>query len=326
MNPHGNLSLYYGKSCERGLSVKDFTGKLTVSALEKEYGYMITCKGVHKEFNGNTVLNEISFQVAKGEIFGLLGPSGAGKTTLIKILTGQLKKDAGEVRILDKEVSALTGKDHNRIGIMMDQFGVYERFSCMENLKIFADIYGVSHQNAQMALSDVGLEDAAGIMASKLSKGMRSRLSLARVFMTNPQIIFLDEPTSGLDPATSEVIHKLILKKREEGCTLFLTTHNMQEAAKLCDHIALLNEGKIVEYGKPDELCRKYDHQKVIHIHLRDGREETLDYSDTSADRLCLLMKEGRLETIHSAEPDLESVFMELTGRKLKDETVCEIL
>lgn len=278
---------------------------------------MISCKGVHKAFGGKTVLDEINLNVSRGEIFGLLGPSGAGKTSLIKILTGQLAGDGGQVSILGKEPLALTGEDHRGMGIMMDQFGVYERFSCMDNLKIFADIYGISYHQAEKALCDVGLKEEKKTVAAKLSKGMRSRLCLARVFMTEPQIMFLDEPTSGLDPATTASIHELILKKRAEGCTIFLTTHNMDEAAKLCDYVALLNEGRIVEYGNPTEICRKYDHQRSIRIHLYDGREEVLDYSDTTADKIQALIKTGKLQTIHSTEPNLESVFMELTGRRI---------
>lgn len=278
---------------------------------------MISCKGVHKAFHGKTVLDEINLTVAQGEIFGLLGPSGAGKTTLIKILTGQLTGDGGQVFVFGKDTSELTGEDRNCMGIMMDQFGVYERFSCMDNLKIFADIYGISYHQAKKTLCDVGLKDAHKTAAAKLSKGMRTRLCLARVFMTEPKLMFLDEPTSGLDPATTASIHDLILKKREEGCTIFLTTHNMDEAAKLCDHVALLNEGRIVEYGNPSEICRKYDHQRSIRIHLYDGREAVFDYSDTSAERIQDLIKNGKLQTIHSTEPDLESVFMELTGRRI---------
>ena len=214
---------------------------------------MITCQAIHKTFHGTTVLENIDLHVEEGKIFGLLGPSGAGKTTLIKIITGQLPKDSGDVSILGKSVEDLTGRDRNQIGIMMDQFGIYDRFSCMDNLKIFAQIYGIPTDKVRKALIDVGLEQAIRTPAGKLSKGMRNRLSLARVFIQEPRIIFLDEPTSGLDPATSRAIHKLIMDKKREGCTIFLTTHNMDEASRLCDHVALLHEGKIVEYGVPLE-------------------------------------------------------------------------
>ena len=202
---------------------------------------------------------------------------------------------------------------------MMDQFGVYERFSCADNLKVFAGIYGVPGSRIKETLEQVGLADALRTPAANLSKGMRARLCLARVFMHSPKILFLDEPTSGLDPQTMRQIHRIILDKKKEGCTIFLTTHNMEEAASMCDRVALLNEGKIVESGAPEEICRKYNHQKKIMLHLSSGKDEELKHGGDSADEICRLMKEGKIETIHSSEPDLETVFLELTGRKLEE-------
>ena len=281
---------------------------------------MIYCKNVQKSFSSKKVLSGIDFEIEDGEIFGLLGPSGAGKTTLIKILTGQLEFDAGTINVMNKSVDSLTGLDKKNIGIMMDQFGVYERLSCYDNLMIFADIYGVSHSKIKEVLTKVGLESDAKTPASKLSKGMRARLSLARVFMHSPKLIFLDEPTSGLDPQTMKQIHKLILEKKKDGCTIFLTTHNMEEAFKLCDNVALLNEGTIVEKGNPEEVCRKYNHQKKIKIHLTSGEDMELEHNREAASEIECLLSEGMLETIHSSEPTLETVFLELTGRKLEEE------
>ena len=281
---------------------------------------MIYCKNVQKSFSSKKVLSGIDFEIEDGEIFGLLGPSGAGKTTLIKILTGQLDFDSGTVTVMNKSVASLTGLDKKNIGIMMDQFGVYERLSCYDNLMIFADIYGIPHSKINEVLTRVGLERDAKTPTSKLSKGMRARLSLARVFMHSPKLIFLDEPTSGLDPQTMNQIHKLILEKKKDGCTIFLTTHNMEEAYKLCDKVALLNEGVIVEQGNPEEVCRKYNHQKKIKIHLTSGEDMELDHNREAASEIECLLSEGILETIHSSEPTLETVFLELTGRKLEEE------
>ena len=164
------------------------------------------------------------------------------------------------------------------------------------------------------------MEDAYKKPASNLSKGMKARLQLARAFINEPEIIFLDEPTSGLDPQTMRGIHRIILDKKNAGCTVFLTTHNMEEATKLCDKVALLNEGEIVEEGKPEDLCRRYDHQKKIKIHLSDGEDMELDRSETAAEKVSKLLMTGRLETIHSTEPTLESVFLELTGRNLEED------
>jgi len=280
---------------------------------------MIKCTDIHKRFNGKEVLSGINIEIPDGNIFGLLGPSGAGKTTLIKIITGQLEFEKGSVTILDKNVDELTGSDRRNIGIMMDRFGLYERFSCIDNLKVFADIYGVSYSKIKETLELVGLGDSMKKSASNLSKGMWVRLNLARVFMISPKVIFLDEPTSGLDPQTSKQIRKIILDKKNSGCTVFLTTHNMEEAYELCDTVALLNEGVIAECGNPQEICRKHNHQKRINLHLSSGEDIELGQDEKAAERVFELLKTGRVETIHSSEPTLETVFLELTGKNLQE-------
>lgn len=277
----------------------------------------VSINGITKVFNDKKVLDNISLQINKGEIFGLLGPSGAGKTTLIKILTGQLKAENGNSIINGVDSQKLTGKDYSGFGIMMDNFGVYERLSCFDNLKIFARIYNIDNDKINEALDSVGLANAKKTPASSLSKGMKSRLRLARVFMINPQILFLDEPTSGLDPVTADEIQKMILAEKEKGKTIFLTTHTMTEAEKLCDNIALLNEGNIVEYGNPKEICRRYNHQKKIIIHLADGSDMEILQDEKAADIISELLKNKKAETIHTTEPNLETVFMELTGKEL---------
>ena len=277
----------------------------------------IVIADISKVFGEKTVLDRINLEIKKGEIFGLLGPSGAGKTTLIKILTGQLKAEQGNSIINGVDSQKLTGKDYSGFGIMMDNFGVYERLSCFDNLKIFARIYQIGNDKINEALEAVGLSEARKTVASNLSKGMKSRLRLARVFMINPEILFLDEPTSGLDPATADEIQKMILAEKEKGKTIFLTTHTMTEAEKLCDNIALLNEGKIVEYGSPKEICRRYNHQKKIRIHLTDGTDEEISHDENAGGLIAELLKSGRAETIHTTEPNLETVFMELTGKEL---------
>lgn len=270
-----------------------------------EYG--ILALDVRHAFGKKQVLNGVTLQIPKGEIFGLLGPSGAGKTTLIKILTGQLSPAGGQAATADGA----------RIGIMMDEFGVYERLTCYENLKLFARIYGLSRSRIDRALEQVGLAEAKKKAAMHLSKGMRSRLILARALLSEPDILFLDEPVSGLDPGTAEEIHRLLREQRQRGVTIFLTTHNMAEAQNLCDSIALLSEGVIVEQGSPEEICRRYDHQRKIRLHLRDGRDIELVNGAASAIEVAGYLEREMVRTIHSTEPDLESVFMELTGRGL---------
>ncbi len=280
---------------------------------------MICCRNVYKSYGEKKVLSGIDLDIPGGTIFGLLGPSGAGKTTLIKILTGQIKADGGSVKILGEDVNELSGQDKKHIGITMDNFGVYDRLSCADNLKIFADIYGVPRSCVKEALQLVGLGASMKKPALELSKGMRVRLCLARAFMSSPEILFLDEPTSGLDPQTMRQIHDIIRDKKNSGCTVFLTTHNMEEAYALCDSVSLLNDGVIVENGVPEEICRKYDHQKKIKMHLSTGEDMEIPHDRQAATVLTGLFENGRIETIHSSEPTLETVFLELTGRKLED-------
>lgn len=275
----------------------------------------ISINQVTKTFREKEVLKSITLEVSTGEIFGLLGPSGAGKTTLIRILTGQLSYQ-GTAEILGKSCDKLDRGIYSDIGMMTDNSGIYERLTCYDNLILFANFNNVKKEQVTKVLERVGLTDKKA-NAGKLSKGMKQRLILARALLHNPRLLFLDEPTSGLDPATAEEIHKLLLGLRAEGTTIFLTTHNMVEAQKLCDHIALLNEGTIVEYGVPDEICRKYNQDNIITVLCKDGRLITLRNQPENAAQIAELFTKDRVEAIHSSEPDLETVFMKLTGKEL---------
>ncbi len=270
---------------------------------------------VTKAFREKEVLRQITLEVSTGEIFGLLGPSGAGKTTLIRILTGQLSYQ-GSAEILGKSCDKLDRSIYSDIGMMTDNSGIYERLTCYDNLILFAHFNNVKKEQVTKVLERVGLTDKKA-NAGKLSKGMKQRLILARALLHHPRLLFLDEPTSGLDPATAEEIHKLLLGLKAEGTTIFLTTHNMVEAQKLCDHIALLNEGIIVEYGVPDEICRKYNQDNIITVLCRDGRLITLSNQPEYATQIAELFTRNEVEAIHSSEPDLETVFMKLTGKEL---------
>lgn len=281
---------------------------------------MIEISHVTHRFGEKEVLKDITLSVEQGEILGLLGPSGAGKTTLIKIITGQLVPSAGNVRLAGHDMARAEKEIYQQIGMMMDHFGLYERLSCYDNLKLYADIYRVGAQRIGEVLKWVGLYEDRKCLVQKLSKGMKGRLMLARAVLHRPKILFLDEPTSGLDPATTRQIHDLILRMRREGATILLTTHNMNEAEKLCKHIALLHEGNIVEYGEPKEINRRYNHKNKLIIRLYGGRIEELPNTEEAAEKVRDYLLNRQIETIHSTEPNLETVFMELTGRSLKEE------
>lgn len=277
----------------------------------------ITVENLSLSFGTKQVLDNITFTVQQGEIFGLLGPSGAGKTTLIKLLTGQLKQDAGYAELLGKGTGELRGAEHRQIGIMMDSLGLYDRLSAYDNLSFYADIYHVPHGRITDILRGIGLYEARGTAVSKLSKGMKNRLSLARALMNDARILFLDEPTSGLDPVTTREIHSILKEQKKKGTTVFLTTHNMFEAESLCDHIALLSEGRIVEYGTPTDICRKYDHLNKLRVTLKDGEIVLLEKGSASAVRMKEYLEQDAAWAVHSTEPTLETVFIELTGKGL---------
>lgn len=277
----------------------------------------IRAKNLSHKFGEKPVLCNINFEIQEGEIFGLLGPSGAGKTTLIKLLTGQLRQEDGSAELLGKDTRELSALEHGQIGIMMDNFGLYDRLSVYDNLSFYADIYQVPHSKIADILKSIGLYDARRTAVSKLSKGMKNRLSLARALMNDTKILFLDEPTSGLDPSTTREIHTILAEQKKKGTAIFLTTHNMFEAESLCDHVALLSEGSIIEYGKPAEICRKYNHLNRLQVTLKDGELISLENSSASAPRVKEYLEKESIEAIHSTEPTLESVFLELAGRRL---------
>jgi len=208
-----------------------------------------------KRFGDKTVLRDVNFNVSQQEIFGLLGPSGAGKTTIINILTNQLTPEDGQYEI---------GATSKETGLMLEEDGLYKRLTTTQNLNLFAGIYGVDKREVQKALESVGLGKEGKTPVSKLSKGMRQRLALARSILHSPKVLFLDEPTAALDPSTARGIHKLILGLRDRGTTVFLTTHNMEEAVGLCDQVALLYQGEIVEYGSPKAICDKHNSYKTV--------------------------------------------------------------
>lgn len=279
----------------------------------------ITAQNLSHSFSGNSVLCDVSFQVQSGEIFGLLGPSGAGKTTLIKILTGQLRQTSGYAEILGKDTTKLCDAEHRQIGTMMDNFGLYERLSVYDNLAFYSDVYRTPRSAIDGILKSIGLYEGKRTPVLKLSKGMKNRLSLARALMNHASLLFLDEPTAGLDPSTTQEIHRVLAAQKGQGTTIFLTTHNMQEAENLCDHIALLYNGSIIEYGSPADIRKKYNYLNKLRVSLTSGETVLLENGSASAIPMKEYLEQNQIETIHSTEPTLETVFVELTGKELNE-------
>lgn len=278
--------------------------------------YIISMKNVRKNFKETVALKDLTFQVKDREIFGFLGPSGAGKTTTIKLLTSQLMPSGGEIKVFGKEVYANKKDIYKNVGVLSDNSGVYDRLSVWDNLMLFANINGVSKKNVEEILEKVGMLEAAKKEGKKLSKGMKQRLMIARAVLHKPKLLFLDEPTSSLDPGTALEIHRLLRKLNEEGTTIFLTTHNMEEADKLCDTVAFLNAGEIVEIGNPEALKLKYITEDIKVI-LKNGDRVMLKNDLESAAKIKAWMENKQLVSIHSMEPSLEKIFLSLTGREL---------
>ena len=220
-------------------------------------------------------------------------------------MTGQLRRSGGAY-LLGEDCGQLS-ECYSGIGMMMDNTGLYERLSCYDNLELFTGIYGIENAGKRIeeVLKAVGLWEARKRQVIQLSKGMKGRLALARAVMHEPQILFLDEPTSGLDPSTTKEIHKLILEQKERGATVFLTTHNMEEAQKLCDHVALLHEGNIVTMGEPDAIYRdQYNHVGQIQILLKNGAFLSVPNEPSQADagRKIFRRRNDRNDSFHKTE------------------------
>ena len=272
---------------------------------------MIKVEKVTKNFGDKVALNNISFVVNQGEIFGFLGPSGSGKTTMINILTGQLQANSGKTELLGKDSQKLLPSDFEELGLVGDTSGYYEKLSLYKNLLFFAKLYGTSTNRIEEILKQVDLYDNKDTPAEKLSTGMRQRMLLARALINYPKVLFLDEPTSGLDPTTSKKIHKLLQELKEKGTTIFLTTHDMNEATLLCDDLALLNKGHLVEQGSPKTIIQKYNKEKKVELTYSDTTRKIINFKSLKEENYQNIMM------IHSCEPTLEDIFIKLTGEKL---------
>ena len=276
---------------------------------------IVSMENVSIHFGSTKALKDVSVQIYKGEIFGFLGPSGAGKTTTIKLLTKQLKQDQGSIRIFGKEITDLGDSLYDHIGVLSDNSGMYEKMSVYDNLKIFADLKKIPHEQIENILKKTRLWDDRRKKARDLSRGMKQRLLFSRTILHKPDILFLDEPTSALDPATSDAVYDIITELKKDGTTIFLTTHNMYEADLLCDRVAFLHEGSIVECDNPDTLKLKHSVNEVVI--LSDTGKEYYTKRDKQSIWKTMQEMDGDVARIASVEPDLKTIFLDLTGRNL---------
>lgn len=210
-------------------------------------------------------LDDVSFKVNKGEIFGLLGPNGAGKTTSIRLIGGILKPTQGLVYINGQDIKEQDPYFRKELGFLTENHGNYERLTVLENLNFFGSFYDVDEDRIFEVLNIIGLFKRKDIIVGKLSKGQKQRLAIARSILHDPEIIFFDEPTAGLDPAAAVKIRELILNLKGRNRTLFISSHNLEEVQKLCDRVTILDEGKVKRTGTPAELRKKlWDTQETV--------------------------------------------------------------
>jgi ABC-type multidrug transport system ATPase subunit len=278
----------------------------------------IDVKGLTYSYDRKTnAVDELTFQVKKGEVFGFLGPSGAGKSTTIKLLTKLIAPPPGKVFILDQDMSKVNHSFYKKIGIAFENDVLYPTLTGYENLIFHARLYGAKEDEVHDILKKMDLFKSKDKKASDYSKGMKTRLVLARALVTKPEVLFMDEPTSGMDPEIAAYVREVVLDMNKQGTTMFLTTHDMNEAEKLCDRIAFFNNGKIVELDTPENYKKRFGKQKV-NIE-QDGKMHTFSKEDDLS-KLIEIIRSKNFESIHSQEASLEEIFIKVVGRGLKGE------
>lgn len=281
---------------------------------------MIVAEQLSRRFGGLSALSGVDLHVSQGAIVGLLGPNGAGKTTLMRILTGQLRPSAGHATVAGHDVLRERDRLRHEIGVLFETQNLYARLTVDENLKLFAAIFRVPTGRISELLEQFDLTDRRHARVSALSHGMRQKVLLARAFLHRPRVLFLDEPTTGLDPNWTKVVHDLIFAIRRLNTTVLLATHQMQTADVLCDMVAVIDRGRIVEYDAPQSLKRRYGSRRLNVEAMSDGRasHRSLSMDDpNAADEVAAVIREGRLVSLRTEEATLDDVFRHLTGKSL---------
>ena len=268
----------------------------------------------------SSMLDNISFTIERGKILGFLGPSGSGKSTTQKLLIKLLSGYKGTIELLNKPLGKWGNDLYNNIGVCFELPNHYSKLTALENLRFFTTFFSVPTMNPLKLLEMVGLKDDANKRVGSFSKGMKNRLNFARALLNDPPLLFLDEPTSGLDPINARKVKDIINNLRENGKTIFITTHNMADADELCDHVAFLSGGKIAVCDSPKALKSRYG-KSTVEV---EWRENGLLQKDSYAmeglaenNKFLEVLKTRELCSIHSDEATLESVFIKVTGKAL---------
>jgi len=267
---------------------------------------------------GRDVLKGVDLNVRRGEVFGILGPSGSGKSTLQSILLGFRPDYAGSAIILGHEAKQLPKGIFRRIGVSFELPAAYQQLTVFENLELFGSLQGGAVRDPEQVLTELDLYDHADKRVQSLSKGMKMRLNLARALSHDPELLLLDEPTSGQDPKRARSIRDLIISLRARGKTVLLTTHNMEEADKICDRVGFLFDGRIAAAESPSALKQSLSEPRVEVLYEQDvgPKKETFALAGLGREsRFLDVLARDRLVSLHSVEPSLEDVFMAIADR-----------
>lgn len=307
---------------------------------------VIELSSLSRQFGEKNAVNQLTFDVQAGEIFGFLGHNGAGKTTTVRLLNGVLKPTSGRACILGLNPQTDGPALRARTGVLTETPSLDERLTARDNLSIYADLYNISrskmHERIETLLTEFELADRADEKVSGYSKGMKQRLALARALLHQPEVLFLDEPTSGLDPLATRHVHALVENlARRDGCTVFLCTHNLVEAQKLCDRVAVMEQGCLVALGTPEDLTRRYVQRLDVELEVETSELDcalrllrevpqwvldspklekgtirlTLAGRDVIPELLALLLQKGlRIYRLAPQEANLEEVYFALHG------------
>ena len=301
---------------------------------------IVTIKSLCKSYGQQSVVKSIDLAVERGECFGLLGPNGAGKTTTLRMLLGMTPPDSGQLTVLGESIPQYAQQMRKRIGVVPQMDNLDPDFTVIENLTTYASYFGLSGHDIEHRLTELlefaRLTTKANAQIDMLSGGMKRRLTLARSSVNNPELLILDEPTTGLDPQARQLIWQRLRELKNNGHTLILTTHYMEEAHRLCDRLAIMDHGKIVTIGSPDELIQSHIETHVIEVYGAGMRAWRDQYQpepgtrfETLGESLFVYVQDEKatvqdlcrfedLQFMHR-RANLEDVFLKLTGRELRE-------
>jgi len=296
-----------------------------------------------KHYGSVKAVDDITFRVSQGEIFGMLGPNGAGKTTAVEIIEGLRSADSGRVSVMGLDISKVPNKIKQKIGIQLQTPSLLPLLKVEEVLDTFAGFYQ-HHLPVEEVLELLALRESRKVLVKNLSGGQQQRLSVAMAFINDPEIAFLDEPTTGLDPQARRGLWSVIEDMRSKGKTVFLTTHYMEEAERLCDRVAIIDYGKIIAFGTPNDLIRDHFEEKAIQFEMEAPPSQSVMHNFPGATQVAIDANEvviysnnipttmsallqfaesggsaGQLKDLHVREATLEDVFLKLTGRKIRE-------